>query len=200
MRYEKGHKEATRQRILDVAGRRFRRDGVDTVGLATLMADAGLTHGGFYSHFQSKEDLVGTALAATVEPLLDAMAAVAASQGLEGMVRHYLSTTHRDHPEDGCIAASLGGEMARHPRASRRSFTAYTAQMTALIADHLPAGADHASRMATARGMFALMVGALQSARVVEDQEMSRALLDGAVGAALGLAATLPTANVAAVA
>ncbi len=97
MRYEKGHKDTTRQHIIDVASRQFRGHGVAAVGLAGIMSDAGLTNGAFYTHFDSKEDLVQAVLAKALDRREDRLRAVAADNaGLETMIRDYLSPRHRD--------------------------------------------------------------------------------------------------------
>src|SRR5947208_16457845 len=108
MRYSKGHKPVTRQRIVEAAERRFKQDGIEGAGVATLMADAGVTNGAFYAHFASKEDLV----AAAVADQLRAQRVQYSTQppgrgGAELMVREYLSAAHRDSPEDGCPSAAL---------------------------------------------------------------------------------------------
>src|SRR2546427_12049582 len=107
-RYAKDHKQATRRRIVKAAGRRLKRDGIDGSGIATLMADAGLTNGAFYAHFASKEDLIASALA---EQLRDQAASFSVlppgRAGVEQYVREYLSVQHRDNPDDGCPSAAL---------------------------------------------------------------------------------------------
>src|SRR5947209_16682068 len=98
MRYGKDQKQATRQRILEAAGQRFKADGIDGAGVAAVMADAGLTNGAFYAHFASKEDLVANVLTDQLRAqghVLDAQPSGRA--GLEAFVRSYLSPEHRDH-------------------------------------------------------------------------------------------------------
>src|SRR6476661_1801469 len=98
MRYAKDQKQATRQRILETAGRRFKQDGIDGAGVAALMADAGLTNGAFYAHFASKEDLVANVLADQLRAQRESLDAEPADRaGLEAFVRSYLSPEHRDH-------------------------------------------------------------------------------------------------------
>src|SRR5438132_1153719 len=109
MRYGKDQKQATRQRILEAAGRRFKQDGIDGAGVATLMSDAGLTNGAFYAHFTSKEDLVANVLAdqlRTQRQTLDSQPSDRA--GLEAFVRSYLSPQHRDQ----CRQQGLGWRFA----------------------------------------------------------------------------------------
>src|SRR5438477_8451904 len=97
MRYSKGHKQATRQRIVEAAGRRFKQDGIDGAGVATLMSDAGLTNGAFYAHFASKEDLVANVLAEQLRTQRQSVDAEPPDRaGLEAFVRSYLSPQHRD--------------------------------------------------------------------------------------------------------
>src|SRR5205823_8619804 len=106
VRYGKEHKQATRQRIIQTAGRRLKRDGIDGSGIATLMADAGLTNGAFYAHFASKDDLVATALADQLREQRTSLSEQAPEcVGVEQFVREYLSVAHRDNPDHGCPSA-----------------------------------------------------------------------------------------------
>jgi TetR/AcrR family transcriptional regulator, transcriptional repressor for nem operon len=188
MRYEKGHKEATRRRILAAASKRFRKEGIAAVGLAGLMADAGLTHGGFYSHFAAKEELVREALAFTLDTSRAALAREAAEHGgLPAIVRAYLAPRHRDRPDHGCAIAALAAEVARHPTATRAALARHIEALLDLIAAQLP-GADPHARRKTATGIFAVMMGALQLARVTLDQELADEILASGRAAALALA------------
>ena len=110
-RYGKEHKEATRRRIVEAAGRRFKRDGIDGSGIATLMADAGLTNGAFYAHFDSKDDLVATTVADQLREQRETYWQQPGA-GVEQLVREYLSVRHRDDPEHGCPS----GRPARRDR------------------------------------------------------------------------------------
>src|SRR5256714_14599398 len=108
VRYGKEHKEATRRRIIETAGRRLKRDGIDGSGVATLMADAGLTNGAFYAHFASKEDLVATAVSEQLRGQREWLAAFSPRRdGGEQKVRPYLSPQPPDNPEEGCPSAPL---------------------------------------------------------------------------------------------
>src|SRR5437763_10746584 len=99
MRYTKDHKQATRQRIVEAAGRRFKEDGIEGAGVATVMSDAGLTNGAFYGHFASKEDLVANVLADQLRAQRESFdAQLAERAGLEAFIRSYLSPRHRDRP------------------------------------------------------------------------------------------------------
>src|SRR4029453_13258595 len=113
MRYSKDHKRATRQRILEAAGRRFKQDGIDGAGVVTELSDAGLTNGAFYAHFSSKEDLVANVLADQLRVQRQSIDAQPSDRaGLEAFVRSYLSPEHRDQAADGCPSAALLDEIA----------------------------------------------------------------------------------------
>ena len=124
MRYGKDQKPATRQRILEAAGRRFKQDGIDGAGVAAVMSDVGLTNGAFYAHFTSKEDLVANVLADQLRAQRQSLDSQPSDRaGLEAFVRSYLSPQHRDHSADGCPSAALLDEIARRPAATRHVFT-----------------------------------------------------------------------------
>src|SRR5919107_2355668 len=116
MRYSKDHRQATRRRIVETAGRRFKQDGIDGVGVATLMSDAGLTNGAFYAHFRSKEDLVANVLADQLRAQRQTFDAQSPDRGgLKAFVRSYLSPQHRDECAEGCPSAALVDEIVRRP-------------------------------------------------------------------------------------
>src|SRR5205809_3279013 len=113
-RYGKEHKQATRQRIIEAAGARLKRDGVHGSGVATLMKDAGLTNGAFYAHFESKEELVATAVSDQLRGQREWLGSFAPGRaGVAQIVRAYLSPEHRDNPADGCPSAALLDEIDR---------------------------------------------------------------------------------------
>jgi TetR/AcrR family transcriptional regulator, transcriptional repressor for nem operon len=188
MRYEKGHKDATRQRIVDVASRQFRENGVAAVGLAGIMADAGLTNGAFYSHFESKEHLVQAVLLnALSRREVTLRTASEANVGLETTIRDYLSPGHRDRPGGGCPTAALVAEVARHPKATRDAFTKKVSTFIDLITTQIRVGSA-AERRRNAVAIYGMMVGTLQLARAVNDRHLSDEILQGGVTAALALA------------
>jgi len=177
MRYSEDHKQATRRRILEVAGRRFKKDGIDGSGVATLMADAGLTNGAFYGHFSSKEDLVANVLADQLRTQRKSFEDQPSDRaGLEAFVRSYLSPEHRDQPAGGCPSAALLDEIARRRTDTRDVFTAEVMGVIDDIASRLdPADVDAAR--ADALTVFGLMVGTLQLARALTDRHLSDQLL-----------------------
>ena len=185
MRYGKGHKQATRQRVFKAAGRRFKQDGIDGAGVATLMSDAGLTNGAFYAHFASKEDLV----ASTVADQLREQRERYSTQSLEEIVRGYLSPQHRDDREDGCPSAALLDEIARSSDAVKR---AYTDGQIAIIDDAAArlAPDDPESARAQTLSVFALMVGTLQVSRALADQRLADEVLEQGLQNALALLGT----------
>ena len=187
MRYGKDHKQATRRRILEAAGRRFKEDGIDGAGVAAVMSDAGLTNGAFYAHFTSKEDLVGNVLAEQVRAQRHSFDAQAPDRaGLEAFIRAYLSPQHRDQCADGCPSAALLDEVVRRPAATRRVFTDELTRSMDDIASRLdPADAEAARTDALA--LFGLMVGTLQLARALTDRDLSDQLLARGVETALKL-------------
>jgi TetR/AcrR family transcriptional repressor of nem operon len=187
MRYSKGHKRATRQRILEAAGRRFKQDGIDGAGLATVMSDAGLTNGAFYAHFSSKEDLVANVLADQLRAQRQSFDAQPSDRaGLEAFVRSYLSPEHRDRFADGCPSAALLDEIARRPPDTRDVFTEEVMGVIDDIASRLdPTEVDGAR--ADALTIFGLMVGTLQLARTLTDRDLSDQLLARGVETALKL-------------
>jgi AcrR family transcriptional regulator len=187
MRYSKDHKQATRQRILEAAGRRFKQDGIDGAGVAAVMSDAGLTNGAFYAHFASKEDLVATAVA---DQLRAQRASVSAQTpdlaGLEQYVRAYLSVEHRDNPDDGCPSAALLDEIGRCPDAVKRAYTDGLLAMVDDIAARL-APQDPPSARAKTLSVFALMVGTLQLSRALADRQLADEVLEQGIHNALAL-------------
>jgi TetR/AcrR family transcriptional regulator, transcriptional repressor for nem operon len=187
MRYSKDHKQATRQRILEAAGRRFKQDGIDGAGVAAVMSDAGLTNGAFYAHFASKEDLVANVLAdqlRTQRKTFDAQPPDRA--GLEAIIRAYLSPEHRDQCADGCPSAALLDEIARRPAATKQVYTDELLGIADDIAARLdPTDPDAAQTDALV--IFGMVIGTLQLARALTHRELSDQLLARGVETALKL-------------
>jgi TetR/AcrR family transcriptional repressor of nem operon len=177
MRYGKDQKQATRQRILQAAGRRFKEDGIDGAGVAAVMSDAGLTNGAFYAHFASKEDLVANVLADQLRAQRHSFDSQPSDRaGLEAFIRSYLSPEHRDQLAGGCPSAALLDEIARRPAATRHVFTDELMGVIDDIASRLDPTAVEAART-DALTVFGLMVGTLQLARALTDRDLSDQLL-----------------------
>ena len=191
-RYGPEHKEATRRRMIETAGRRFKSDGIDGSGIATLVADAGLTNGAFYGHFRSKDDLVASVVAQQLEDQVSRVNSLPA--GLESVVAflsEYLSTTHRDDEAGGCPSAALLDEIGRCDDATRNAYTDGARSMIQAIARHLD---DGNVQLANERaiGLFTLLVGSLQLARAVSDPELSAQVLAAARANALVIVGAQP--------
>jgi TetR/AcrR family transcriptional repressor of nem operon len=189
MRFEKGHKAATRQKIIETAAARFRKDGIAATGIAGLMAEAGLTHGGFYAHFSSKEELVREAMeAAAAASRARLERAGGRSPGLEAYIRAYLRPAHRDAPAQGCFIAALAAELARHEPETRAAVTEKIETLLARLAEQLPAEQSPETRFSTAIGIFGVLSGTLQLARAMVDETRSNQILQSGIAAALKLA------------
>jgi TetR/AcrR family transcriptional repressor of nem operon len=187
VRYGKEQKDATRRRIIESAGRRLKRDGIDGSGVATLMKDAGLTNGAFYAHFASKDDLVATAVAEQLRQQRTSVGTAPPGRaGLEQFVREYLSTEHRDSPEDGCPSAALLDEIGRSTHATKQAFTdGLLAAIDGMAARLAPD--DPQSAQVKALTVFGMMVGAMQLSRALTDRRLADAVLEQGVQNALAL-------------
>lgn len=187
-RYSPEHKEATRRRMIETAGRRFKSDGIDGSGIATLVADAGLTNGAFYGHFSSKDDLVATVVAQQLEDQVAVVNSLPAGlDSVEAFLREYLSPAHRDDLAGGCPSAALLDEIGRCDVAVREAYTDGASSMIKAIARHLDDGdPDRTNKRAI--GLFSLLVGSLQAARAVTDPELSDRILAAAYTNAMTLA------------
>ncbi len=192
MRYDKNHKAQTRSAVVRNASERFRRDGIQAVGIASLMADTGLTHGGFYVHFKSKEELVEVAIGAAFDSTIAALRYAVENPGkrapIEALIGTYLSRAHRDHPAQGCAVVALGPEVARMSAGTRHGFTRHIEELVGLIAQQLNQKKDRKARRQAAAGIFATMVGALQMARAVDNETLSLVFIDAGRAAALASA------------
>ena len=177
VRYDAEHKAQTRRRIIETAGRRVKQDGIDGSGVAALMADAGLTNGAFYAHFESKDDLVANVVADQLAAQRAVLAALPEGRAaLEQFVRDYLAPRHRDHPDDGCPNAALLDEISRCGDAVRSSYTKGMQSLVDVIATHL-SPENPAAAHTRALGLFTMLVATLQLARAVSDDELSDEIL-----------------------
>jgi TetR/AcrR family transcriptional repressor of nem operon len=164
----------TRKRIVEEAARAFRKNGIVATGLNDFMKAAGLTHGGFYKHFESKEQLVAEACAAAVEAVMASRAMEA--KPINAAVAEYLSTSHRDDPASGCPLAAIGSELSRTDRKTREAATAGFERLVAVLAGKWKA--RDARRRALAA--VATMIGAVTMSRVVTDPGLSAEILRAA--------------------
>jgi TetR/AcrR family transcriptional repressor of nem operon len=175
--------EANRQKILEVAGALFRERGYDGIGVADIMKHAGLTHGGFYGHFPSKDDLAAEMTARVLgrEGWLERLTGKA-NPSAGDVVRSYLSRHHRDQPGRGCLIAALGSDVPRQARPVRRAFTEGLRHRVDVLKQLMP-GRSPAAKRQEALATLASLVGALTLARAVDDPRMSDEILDAAKAA-----------------
>ena len=170
MRKSREEAAQTRRRIVEAASREFRKNGIVATGLNDLMNAAGLTHGGFYKHFVSKDQLVAEATSAALDDLLGGMAA---HPTVSAAVASYLSTRHRDNPASGCPLAAIGGELSRSDREAREAATAGFVRLVDILAGR----AGTAEARGRALVAASAMIGAVTMSRVVSDPELSAELL-----------------------
>jgi TetR/AcrR family transcriptional repressor of nem operon len=175
MRVTKEKAAENRERIVAAASRLFREKGFDGIGLDAIMEGVGLTHGGFYRHFGSKDELAAEAVS---RGLAASATRQAAYPSLKDLVTAYLSPAHRDDPGNGCVMAALGGDIARQSPGVRRALTAYVAEQLTRLARRI-GGRRRASR-AQAIATLSGLVGALVLARAVDDPSLSNEILAAA--------------------
>lgn len=169
-----------RERIIEAAARLFREKGFDGIGVADLMKDVGLTHGGFYGHFGSKDDLEVEACKRALNrslTLWTKRSEAARGDPLSAITDAYLTARHRDDPGAGCLLAALGSDVSRRAPGVRRAVTDYLSSAFDLLAALVP-GKSKAARRRKAIGTYASLVGALVLARAVDDDGLSREILD----------------------
>ena len=196
VRYRPEHKDQTRRRLIETSGRRFKRDGFDGSGIATLVADAGLTNGAFYGHFTSKHDLIATVISEQLDAQLARVEALPLGlDSVEAFVREYLSPAHRDDPAGGCPSAALLDEIARQDLATRQAYTAGIRALIDAITRHLAAGSSAGPRD-RAIGLITVLASSLQLARAVTDPELSDQILSSAYENAMRIAAPSPPLSV----
>ncbi len=171
-----------RQNVIETSGRLFREKGYDGVGVATLMQSAGLTHGGFYKQFRSKDDLIAQATRVALDQTRDRLAELKGEDGrapFETLARYYLSEAHRDATGQGCALAALGSDAARHGPEVRAVMQEGVQEYLALLEAALVAEGCAAARE-SAVATLATMVGALVLSRAVADAGLSGEILDAA--------------------
>jgi len=169
-----------RERIVETAAQRFRERGFEGIGVADLMKEAGLTHGGFYGHFSSKEDLIAEASDRALMGSLALFTKVAErspADPLSEIAGAYLSTKHRDKPGDGCLLAALGSDVSRQAPTVRRAVTDHLRAAVDLLAKLVP-GKSKTARRQKAISTYATLVGTMVMARAVNDRALSQEILD----------------------
>jgi TetR/AcrR family transcriptional repressor of nem operon len=183
MRYSENHKQETKERVLKLAGKALREKGPDRLGVAEVMASAGLTHGGFYAHFASKDDF----LAETLKEVFDNSAArtlkvtgdLPPKEALSAYIDYYVSTGHRDHPGQGCPIAALNSDLPRQPQKFRAAFDAGVKRLLAKLSAWIGAiGLDEPDKQAAA--LLSAMMGAVALSRAVADPQLSGDLIASA--------------------
>ena len=198
MRYSKEHKQETHDRIVRKASIRLREKGAHGIGVADLMKEAGLTHGGFYAHFDSREALVIEAFNYAMDRATERWRKMAEEtppeKRLATIVESYLTTIHRDDPGRGCAVPTLGPEMARESPKTRKAFAAKLEEMIEMMADQVPELPRKAAR-AQAIAALSTMAGAIVLSRVAGSGEFSEEILGTAREAVLGRAVKKPRAK-----
>ena len=191
MKVSREQQQQNRERILEAAGRLFRERGFEAVGVADVMQAAGLTHGGFYGHFKSKDDLIAQAAGDSCGKVLERWRQIAYAQGegaLATLAETYLSADHRDSPGSGCLAAALGPEIARRPAPARGAVTESLKRIVGFLQTVAP-GPSEAARRQEAIAAYAGWIGAMVLARMSEDDAFSREVLAAAGQMPVGKAA-----------
>ncbi len=175
MRYSLEHKARNHEKILSVAARSFREHGADSSGIGMVMKKVGLTKGGFYRHFKSKDDLFVEAVARAFDEMGNGMLEIAKSapegQALRAMIEHYLSSRHANSPGMGCVVSALGPELARKPLSVRKriesSLDAYRERLLPFVP-----GQTREEKLEKCRVLFSSMAGVLTAVRMTSAPQM----------------------------
>ena len=179
MGHSRAEKAKTHRHIVSIASKKFREEGLAGVGIAELMKEAGLTVGGFYKHFDSRDDLVAEAVSSAFgswQRRVDAAKSGGPSVSLAKLIDDYLSEAHRDNPGTGCAFSALAPEIARSDKKTRAVTSEQIRNDTQLIAGLLPDQGKRTAR-STAIVTFSALVGAMSLARAVSDEALSREIL-----------------------
>lgn len=179
MRVSREKAAENRERIIEVASKLFRERGFDGIGVADLMKSAGLTHGGFYGNFESKDDLILQACTRALDQSTDALKKVVEHGGKDALnivATTYLSPAHRDHPGAGCALAALGAEVARTSSPVRAAFTK-TIRSAVELLTQIVTGKSKRAKRERSLVVYSSLVGALVLSRAVDDPELSAEIL-----------------------
>jgi AcrR family transcriptional regulator len=177
MRYPEGHKEAVREEIIKSAAKALRRSGLAGVSIPALMKKAGLTHGGFYVHFNNRDELVAEAILAACE---ETRRSVFKDAGVRDVLNAYVSEGHAQHPEMGCVLAALGTEARVQSAPVRRAFARVARGFLELVDGALRGKSSKGAASDEALAVASRMVGALVLARLVDDDALAARILAAA--------------------
>ena len=180
MGHSRAEKAKTHKRIVSIASKKFREEGLAGVGIAELMKEAGLTVGGFYKHFDSRDDLVAEAVSSAFggwKRHVDAAKSGGPSISLAKLIDDYLNEAHRDNPGSGCAFSALAPEIARSDKRTRSLTSEQVRNDIQLIATLLP-GRDKRTARSRAVLIFSALVGAMSLARAVSDEALSHEILE----------------------
>jgi len=180
MRYQPGHKAAIHQKIVKDASRRVRSAGLNGAAVAAVMGDTGLTHGGFYKHFGSKDDLLVESLREGFREIEDRLVQAAEQsppgEGWKAIVRTYLRPEHCEHPDHGCPLATLGPELARVDKRMKPQIVAELVNYKSRMVPFMP-GRRSADKERAFFAIFSTMIGAIEIARLLPDPAMQKKVL-----------------------
>ncbi len=180
MGHSRAEKTKTHKRIVSIASKKFREEGLAGVGIAELMKEAGLTVGGFYKHFDSRDDLVAEAVSSAFggwKRRVEAAKSGGAPVSYEKLIDEYLNEAHRDNPGTGCAFSALAPEIARSDKRTRALTSEQVRNDIQLIATLLP-GRDKRTARSRAILIFSALVGAMSLARAVSNEALSREILE----------------------
>jgi TetR/AcrR family transcriptional regulator, transcriptional repressor for nem operon len=175
MGYSQAEKAESHQRIIDVASRRFRELGLDGISVADIMKEAGMTVGGFYKHFSSRDELVAEAMAAACQEMEES--ALTSQPTLKKSIQTYLSEAHRDEIANGCPISALVNDTARSTDEAREAYTERLEASLALLESQMPE-ATEGNRRAKAMLIYSAYIGALGLSRAVPDAKLSKQILN----------------------
>jgi len=183
MRYQPGHKAEIHQKIVKDASRRVRSDGLNGAAVAAVMGDTGLTHGGFYRHFKSKDDLLVESLSEGFREIEDRLVQAAEQsppgEGWKAIVRTYLRPEHCEHPDHGCPLATLGPELARVDKRIKPQIVAELVNYKSRMVPFMP-GRRTTDKERAFFAIFSTMIGAIEIARLLPDSAMREKVLGNA--------------------
>ncbi|PLR85692.1 TetR/AcrR family transcriptional regulator [Bacillus sp. V33-4] len=176
MPYPKNHKQKSREAIIQSASRAFRKSGIDSVSVPKIMNAAGLTHGGFYAHFESKDQLVAEACLEGMKETIDFFRKITTSltpsESLIKIIQIYLSMEHLHKPEQGCVLPTLGSEVRQQSDLVRNSYTESLHELIDLLRKFLPESYKNEAIF-----IVSSMVGAMMLARAINDPDMSETII-----------------------